>query len=71
MKEYQVVIHQEWIWTAFIPWGWKVNPVKFWELLNNHAADWWTVKTCEREIRRTLFFFAREAMVVIMERDKK
>ena len=71
MKEYQVVIHQESAWTAFIPWGWKINPVKFAQLLNRHWQDGWSVKTCEREIRRTLIFFTVEAMVVIMERDKK
>ena len=68
-KEYQVVIYQEGILTAFIPGGGKVDPIRFAELLNAHAQHGWRVITVEREIRRTLFFFAREAMIVVMERD--
>ena len=70
MKEYQVVIYQENILTAFIPGGGKVDPVRFANLLNDHAEDGWRAVTMEREIRRLFFFFAREAMVVLMERNK-
>ncbi|MDI9764895.1 DUF4177 domain-containing protein, partial [Morganella morganii] len=63
MKTYQVLIYQEQWYTAFIPGGGKVNPERFSEFLNIHARQNWEVRTIERESRRTLFFFKREAFV--------
>ncbi len=71
MKEYQVLIYQEPAYTAFIPGGGKVNPVVFSAFINQHASNGWEVKTVERESRRTAFFWKREAMVLIMERERQ
>lgn len=68
MKNYQVLIYQEPWYTAFIPGGGKVDPKKLGDFLNTHAKDGWQVVTMEREIRRSLFFFSREAFVIIMEK---
>lgn len=68
MKNYQVLIYQEAWYTAFIPGGGKVDPQKLGGFLNTHAADGWKVVTMEREIRRSLFFFSREAFIIIMEK---
>ena len=49
--------------------GGKVNPEKFGAFLNVHAAEGFRVVTIEREIRRMLLFFRREAMVCVLEKD--
>jgi len=48
----------------------KVDPVKFSEFLNRNGEDGWEVITMEREIRRMLLFFSREAFLVVMKRQK-
>ena len=69
MKEYKVGIYQEGaLWSFFLGWA-KVNPVKFSAFLNQNAKDGYRVVTIEREIRRMLLFFKREAMVVVFEKD--
>jgi hypothetical protein len=70
-KEYQVVVYREGLWGSIFLGGSKFNPEKFGNFLNEHANNGWKVITMEREIRRTLLFFKREAMLVIMGRDKK
>ena len=50
--------------------GSKVDPVKFTDFLNLNGDKGWEVVTMEREIRRMLLFFSREAFLVVMKRAK-
>ena len=71
MKEYKVYIYKESTISSLLFNGGKVDEQKLeWEL-NRLAAQGWEVKTIERENRRTLLFHTREAMVIILEREKK
>ncbi len=70
MLEYKVVIYQEGMLGSLVLGGSKVNPVRFTEFLNANAADGWHVVTMEKDIRRMLLFWKREAYVVIMARDQ-
>lgn len=69
MKEYKVVIYREPLLGSIFLGGAKVNPVRYGDFLNANARDGWRVITVERESRRELFFFRREAFVTILERD--
>ena len=69
MKEYKVVIYQEGLLGSLVLGQSKVDPVKFSRFLNDNAADGWRVVTMEKDIRRMLLFFKREAFMVVMERD--
>lgn len=66
--EYKVIIYREGILGSIFLAGSKVDPIRFSEFLNRNAADGWEVVTMERESRRTLLFFNREAFMVIMKR---
>ena len=70
MKEYKVVIYQEGLLGSLILGQSKVDPIKFSAFLNDNASDGWQVVTMEKDIRRMLLFFKREAFMVVMERDK-
>lgn len=70
MKEYKVVLYQEGMLGSFLLGQSKVNPLKFSEFLNANAAEGWEVRTMEKEIRRMLLFFKREAFLVVLEREK-
>lgn len=50
--------------------GSKVDPRKFSYFLNQNAEEGWRVVTMDRESRRALLFFKREAFLVVMEREK-
>jgi len=67
--EYKVAIYREPLLGSIFLRGSKVNPVKYSEFLNKNAAEGWRVKTMERESRRELLFFKREAFVTILERE--
>ncbi|HEY5717506.1 MAG TPA: DUF4177 domain-containing protein [Motiliproteus sp.] len=67
--EYKVVIYQEGMLGSLLLGGSKVNPVRFSEFLNANAADGWRVQTMEKDIRRMLLLWKREAYVVIMGRE--
>ncbi len=69
-KEYKVVLYREGLLGNIFLAGSKVNPVRFSNFLNENAVDGWRVVTMDRESRRELLFFKREAFVVIMERDR-
>lgn len=69
--EYKVVIYREGALGSIFLQGSKVNPLKFSEFLNKNGALGWKVVTMERESRRLLLFFAREAFLVVMERQKQ
>ena len=68
MVEYKVVVYREGILGNIFLAGSKINPVRFSEFLNENAKEGWVVKTMDREARRMLLFFKREAFVVVMER---
>ena len=68
MKTYKVVIYRESLLGSLILGQSKVDPVRFSEFLNANAADGWEVVTMEREQRRVLLFFKREAFIVILQR---
>lgn len=70
MKEYKAVIYQEGALGSLFLGESKVNPVRLTEFLNQHASQGWRVVTIEREIRRMLGFWNREAMVIILEKEK-
>lgn len=69
--EYKVVIYREPLLGSILLGGAKVDPVRFGEFLNRNAADGWEVVTMERESRRELLFFKREAFLTIMKRAKE
>ena len=68
-KEYQVVVYQEGLLGSLFFGQSKVDPESFGEFLNEHAKQGWRVVTVEREVRRMLLFFSREAFLTVMERD--
>lgn len=70
MKEYKVVIYREPLLGSIFLVGAKVDPVRYTAFLNKLAAEGWEVTTMEREIRRELLIFKREAFVTILEREK-
>lgn len=70
MKEYKAAVYQEG-WLSSVIFGTaKVNPIAFTEFLNELADDGWQVVTMDKDIRRTFFFWKREAYVVILERQR-
>ena len=71
MKEYKVIIYQEDMVSSFFLGSAKVNPVKFTKFLNHNAKQGWRVVTMEREMRRMMLFWEREAFLVILERESK
>jgi len=68
--EYKVTVYRESMIGSLFLGGSKVDPLKFTEFLNLNGEDGWEVITMEREIRRMLIFFKREAFVCIMKRPK-
>jgi hypothetical protein len=68
--EYKVVIYQESTLGSLVLGDSKVNPVKFSEFLNKYSAKGWSVKTMEKDIRRMLLFWNKEAYVVVLGREK-
>ncbi len=69
--EYKAIIYQEGMLGSLFLSGGKVDPLKFSEFLNVNAQNRWRVVTMEKDIRRMLLFFKREAYVVIMVREKR
>lgn len=68
--EYKVVIYREGMLGSLFFGGSKVNPIKFTEFLNENAAEGWRVQTMEKDIRRMLLLWKREAYVVILGKEK-
>lgn len=68
--EYKVVIYQEGMLGSLLLGSSKVNPLKFTDFLNENSANGWRVQTMEKDIRRMLLFWKREAYVVILGREK-
>lgn len=69
MKEYQVVVYQEGMLGSLLLGASKVDPSNFSEFLNKHAKKGWRVVTMEKDIRRMLLLWTREAYLVVMEKD--
>lgn len=70
MKEYKVVIYREGMLGSLLLGASKVDPEKFSEFLNQNARQGWRVVTMEKDQRRMLGFWKREAYLVVMERDR-
>jgi len=70
MKQYKVVIYQEGMLGSLLLGASKVDPVRFSEFLNKNAKEGWRVITMEKDIRRMLLLWRREAYVVVLERDQ-
>ena len=68
--EYKVVIYQEGMLGSLLLGGSKVDPIRFSDFLNVQAQQGWRVQTMEKDIRRMLLFFKREAYVVVMGRGE-
>ena len=67
---YIVGINQEGMLGSLLLGGSKVAPIRFSEFLNVQAQQGWRVQTMEKDIRRMLLFFKREAYVVVMGRGE-
>ena len=67
--EYKVAIYREPLLGSIFLGGSKVDPVRYSEFLNKNAGDGWEVVTMERELRRELLFFKREAFLTVMKRE--
>jgi hypothetical protein len=70
MRKYKVVIYQESLVSSLLLGSASIDPVKFSAFLNKNAAEGWRVITMEKDIRRLLLFWTREAYVVIMEKEQ-
>lgn len=68
--EYKVVVYREGMLGSLFLGGSKVDPIKFSDFLNKNGEEGWEVKTMEREARRMLLFFEREAFMVVLQREK-
>ena len=68
-KEYKVVIFQEGMLGSLFLGASKANPVKFTAFLNTHAKEGWRVVTMEKDVRRMLLFWSREAYLLVLEKD--
>lgn len=69
-RKYKVVLYREGLLGNIFLAGSRVNPMKFTNFLNENAREGWRVVTMDRESRRELLFFKREAFVVILERGE-
>ncbi|KIM02962.1 MAG: hypothetical protein KU28_11700 [Sulfurovum sp. PC08-66] len=69
--EYKSIIYQEGMLGSLVLGGSKVDPIKFSEFINRNAQNGWRVVTMEKDIRRMLLFFKREAYVILMVRRKR
>ncbi len=67
--EYKVAIYREPLLGSIFLGGSRVDPERYSEFLNRNAAQGWRVVTMERELRRELMFFKREAFLTVMERE--
>lgn len=68
--EYKIFLYSEGILSGIFLNGGKVDPVRLSAALNRQAAEGWRVVTMERENRRTLLFFSREAFIFVLAREK-
>jgi len=71
MYEYKAVLYQEGMLGSLLLGQSKIDPVKFTEFLNRNAREGWQVVTMDKDIRRMLLIWKREAYVVILKREVK
>lgn len=69
MKQYKVLVYREGMLGSLLLGSSKVAPVRFTDFLNANAQQGWRVVTMEKDIRRMLLLWKREAYVVVMEKD--
>jgi hypothetical protein len=69
-REYKVAIYREPLLGSIFLGGSRVDPERYSAFLNKNAAEGWRVITMERELRRELIFFKREAFLTVMEREE-
>lgn len=67
--EYKTIIYQEPLLGSILLGEAKVDPERLTDFLNRNAAQGWRVRTMERENRRALLFFNREAFLIVLERE--
>ena len=67
--QYKVIIYQEGMLGSLLLGGSKVDPIRFSAFINKNAEEGWRVSTMEKDVRRMLLFWKREAFIVIMEKD--
>jgi hypothetical protein len=67
--EYKVAIYREPLLGSIFLGGSRVDPERYSKFLNSNGQDGWEVVTMERELRRELLFFKREAFLTIMKRE--
>ena len=67
--EYKVAIYREPLLGSIFLGGSRVDPERYSNFLNANAAQGWEVVTMERELRRELLFFKREAFLTILKRQ--
>ncbi len=70
MYEYKAVLYQESMLGSLLLGQSKIDPIKFTEFLNKNAREGWEVVTMEKDIRRMLLLWKREAYVVLLKRKK-
>ena len=70
LMEYKVVVYREGMLGSLLLGSSKVDPVRFTDFLNSNADKGWRVVTMEKDVRRMLLFWKREAYLVVMERAK-
>ena len=71
MYEYKAVLYQESMLGSLLLGQSKIDPVKFTEFLNRNARQGWEVVTMEKDLRRMLLLWKREAYVVILKRERR
>ena len=71
MLEYKAVLYQEGMLGSLLLGQSKIDPVRFSEFLNKNAEDGWEVVTMEKDMRRMLLLWQREAYVVILKRERR
>ena len=70
MYEYKAVLYQESMLGSLLLGQSKIDPIKFTEFLNRNATKGWEVVTMEKDMRRMLLLWKREAYIVILKRSK-
>ena len=70
MNEYKAILYKEGILGSIFLGGSKIDPERLTAFININASEGWDVVTMEKDIRRTLIFFKREAYVIIMKRPR-
>lgn len=67
--EYKTVIYSEGLIGSILLGESKVDPERLTEMLNEYGRQGWRVVTMERENRRSLLVFNREAFLIVLERQ--